>query len=84
MSVDEGAECQAVAPAARQTDKKSECLRWRNFFPKFYLFIFEFDMPEMEVLHVDILVRGGLSLAPQQETFLRCHFLHGDVLFEKH
>lgn len=34
----------------------------------------------MEVLHVDILVRGGFPLAPQQQTFLGGHFFHRDVL----
>lgn len=35
---------------------------------------------QVEVLNIDILVRSGLALAPQQQTFLRGHFLHGDVL----
>ena len=38
------------------------------------------DKPEMEVLHVDVLVGGSLPLAPQQQTFLGGHFLNGNVL----
>jgi hypothetical protein len=34
----------------------------------------------MEVLHVNILVRGGFPLTPQQQTFLGSDFLHRDVL----
>jgi len=34
----------------------------------------------MEVLHVDVLVRGCLALAPQQQTLLGGHLLHGYVL----
>lgn len=35
---------------------------------------------EVEVLDVDVLVGGGLPLAPEQQTFLGSHLLHGDVL----
>lgn len=34
----------------------------------------------VEVLHVDILVRGSLALAPEEETFLGSHLLNADVL----
>jgi hypothetical protein len=34
----------------------------------------------MEVLDVDVLVGGGLPLAPEQETLLGGHLLNGDVL----
>ena len=50
MPVDEGTECQPVAPA------------------------------QVEVLHIDVLVGGGLALAPQQQTLLGGHLLHRDVL----
>ena len=35
---------------------------------------------QMEVLDIDILVRGSLPLAPEQQTLLGGHLLHGDVL----
>jgi len=35
---------------------------------------------EVEVLDIDILVRRCLPLAPEQETLLGGHLLHGDVL----
>lgn len=35
---------------------------------------------QMEVLYVHILVRCGLTLAPEQQTFLGGHLFHGDVL----
>lgn len=35
---------------------------------------------EVEVLNIDILVRRCLPLAPEQETLLGGHLLHGDVL----
>lgn len=34
----------------------------------------------MEVLHVDVLVRRRLALAPQQQTLLGGHLLNGNVL----
>jgi hypothetical protein len=34
----------------------------------------------MEILDVDVLVWSCLTLAPQQQAFLGCHFLDGDVL----
>lgn len=34
----------------------------------------------MEVLYVDVLVGSRLALAPQQQTLLGGHLLHGDVL----
>src|ERR1700739_34834 len=34
----------------------------------------------VEVLHVDILVRSRLPLAPEEESFFGSHFLHRDVL----
>lgn len=34
----------------------------------------------MEVLHIDILVRGSLPLAPEEETLLGSHLLNTDVL----
>lgn len=37
-------------------------------------------LPEVEVLHVDILVRGGLALAPEQQALLGSHLLDRDVL----
>lgn len=38
------------------------------------------NTPEMEVLNVDVLVRGCLALTPQQQTLLGSHLLHGYVL----
>ena len=38
------------------------------------------DIPEMEVLNIDVLVRSSLSLAPEQQTFLGGHLFHRDVL----
>jgi len=38
------------------------------------------NAPEMEVLHIYILVRGCLTLAPQQQTFFGGHLFHGNVL----
>ena len=35
---------------------------------------------QVEVLHIDVLVRCGLALAPEQETLLGGHLLNGDVL----
>lgn len=35
---------------------------------------------QVEVLNVDVFVGRGLALAPEQETLLGCHFLHGNVL----
>lgn len=35
---------------------------------------------KVEVLDVDVLVRGRLPLAPQQQTFLGSHLFNGDVL----
>lgn len=35
---------------------------------------------QVEVLHVDVLVGGGLALAPQQQTLLGRHLLYRDVL----
>ena len=35
---------------------------------------------QMEVLDIDILVRGSLPLAPEQQTLLGGHLLHWDVL----
>ena len=35
---------------------------------------------QVEVLHVDVLVGGGLALAPEQQTLLGSHLLNGDVL----
>lgn len=35
---------------------------------------------QVEVLYVDVLVRCRLALAPQQQTFLGGHLLHGNVL----
>lgn len=37
----------------------------------------------MEVLYVDVLVGRRLALAPQQQTLLGGHLLHGDVLYGK-
>ena len=37
-------------------------------------------LPHVEVLDVDVLVRGGLSLAPEQETLLGRGVLDGDIL----
>jgi len=34
----------------------------------------------VEVLDVDVLVGGGLPLAPQEETLFGSHLFHGDVL----
>jgi hypothetical protein len=34
----------------------------------------------MEVLDIDVLVWSCLTLAPQQQTFLGCHFFDGNVL----
>lgn len=38
------------------------------------------DKPEMEVLNIDVFVRGSLSLAPQQQPFFGSHFFNGNVL----
>lgn len=35
---------------------------------------------QVEVLNVNVLIRRGLALAPQQQALLSSHFLHGDVL----
>jgi len=35
---------------------------------------------QVEVLNVDVLVRGRLALAPEQQTLFRGHFFHGDIL----
>ena len=35
---------------------------------------------QVEVLHIDVLVGGGLPLAPQQQTLLGGHLFHRDVL----
>lgn len=34
----------------------------------------------VEVLDIDILVRGSLTLAPEQQALLGCHLLYTDVL----
>ena len=35
---------------------------------------------QVEVLHVDVLVGGGLALAPEQQTLLGGHLLNRNVL----
>lgn len=34
----------------------------------------------MEVLHINVLVRCCLALAPQKQTLLGSHFLNGNIL----
>ena len=41
---------------------------------------FTLSVPQVEVLNVDVLVRGRLALAPQQQALLGRHFLDGNVL----
>lgn len=40
-------------------------------------------LPVVKVLDIDVLVRGSLALAPQEQSFFGSHLFHRDVLDSK-